>query len=104
MIKPLVPGHETARKINALISLTDITSDDVKTALHDRYVKGHTQTAAAAINGLDEGNFSRTCISLEVVAAKVEICKEEDWSRFGYKSPSLQQPHTCEPANKEVAA
>lgn len=104
MIKPLVPGHETARKINALISLTDITSDDVKTALHDRYVKGHTQTAAAAINGLDEGNFSRTCISLEVVAAKVEICKEEDWSRFGYKSSSIQQHHTCEPANKEVAA
>ena len=104
MIKPLVPGHETARKINALISLTDITSDDVKTALHDRYVKGHTQTAAAAINGLDEGNFSRTCISLEVVAAKVEICKEEDWSRFGYKSPFLKMDQACELPNKAVAA
>ncbi|GGY87945.1 hypothetical protein [Shewanella fodinae] len=85
--KALIQGMEPAEKIDILIGLTDITSEDNKIALHRHYVNGWPITTAAESRSLDDANFRKTVKSLEAVAVKLERYKEIEWARWGYKSP-----------------
>jgi hypothetical protein len=61
--------------------LSDITSDKIIGALEDYLVKGNAKTIAARLNQVPPGNLTRALNALEVVAAEVEIIKEDDWAR-----------------------
>ncbi|MFC4654357.1 PapB/FocB family fimbrial expression transcriptional regulator [Rheinheimera marina] len=75
----LTQGGETAERLNLLLALTKITSDDVKTALADYLVTGLSDATAANLNGLSHSNLKRALAKLQAVAATVEKIKELDW-------------------------
>ena len=63
----LLAGMENKRYIEILLTLTKISSDDVKDALFDHLCKGHSVDVAAALNGTKAGSVSRAVAKLEVV-------------------------------------
>lgn len=75
----LMQGMETGERLNLLLSLTNIRSENVIDALHDHLVKGLADSTAAAINGCTQSNFKRALDAVEAVAATVEQIKQLDW-------------------------
>lgn len=75
----LTQGLESAERLELLLALTSIKSEDVKDALADHLVRGLADATAAGLNGVTQSNFKRALNTLEAVAAKVERIKEIDW-------------------------
>ena len=77
----LIQGGEDAERLELIISLTKITSENVQQALIDHFKKGSGLSAetAAAVNGVKLSNFMRSINRLEEVAATIERIKEIDW-------------------------
>jgi len=80
-MKLLHKGQQSAVRLAALIKLSGITSDEIIGALEDYLVKGMRKTVAARLNQVPPGNLTRALDALEVVAAEVEVIKEDDWAR-----------------------
>lgn len=78
----LLAGSEPAKRVELLLSLTRIDSDDVKAALHDHLVKGVNDANAIAIHGINKSNFSRALSRLNEVAGIVEQIKDIDWQNL----------------------
>jgi hypothetical protein len=78
----LLAGSEPAARVELLLSLTRINSEDVKAALRDHLVKGVSDSNAIAIHGITKSNFSRALKRLNEVAAIVEQIKDIDWEKF----------------------
>lgn len=81
-MKYITQGGESAERYQLLISLTRISSEDVKAALKDYLVIGLADATAAAINGVQLSNFTRALNTLNTVASTVEQIKELDWARL----------------------
>ncbi|MDP5205856.1 PapB/FocB family fimbrial expression transcriptional regulator [Alishewanella sp. SMS8] len=81
-MKYITQGSESLDRYQLLISLTRISSEDVKAALKDYLVTGLADTTAAAINGVQLSNFTRALNTLNTVASTIEQIKELDWARL----------------------
>ncbi len=81
----LLAGHESAERVDLLVSLTSIRSEGMQGAIHDHLVKGHAVAQAAALNGERDNNIRRALATLEQVADKVEKIKELDWGKHSQK-------------------
>jgi len=66
-MKFLTKGLESKNRINLLLQLTKIGSDNIKSALIDHLTKGLTENDAAMLNG---------------VVGVVEQVKELDWNKI----------------------
>lgn len=82
-MKYLIAGTVSIERLELLLSLTSIRSDDMKEALEWHLVKGHQQATAAALAQVPANNLGRAMAAVERVAAIVEQIKEYDrFSRF----------------------
>lgn len=81
----LLPGREPLKKIELIISLTQLSSPGKEKALIEHYVNGLPASRAAARFGIDKGNLSTAKSTLEEVAAVIEQIKELDWSTLNSK-------------------
>lgn len=77
----ITQGSESQERYELLISLTRISSEDIKAALKDYLVIGLADATAAAINGVQLSNFTRALKTVNDIAATVEQIKELDWAR-----------------------
>ena len=77
----LFKGSQTQQRLDMLISLGKISSDDIKAALSDYLVRGHDKKSAALLNGVPGPNFSRALSQLNAKAEIVENIKEHDWQK-----------------------
>jgi hypothetical protein len=78
----ITQGSESQERYELLISLTRISSEDIKAALKDYLVTGLADATAAAVNGIPLSNFTRALKTLNDTASTVEKIKELDWARF----------------------
>lgn len=82
-MKYLIAGTVSAERLELLISLTSIRSEDMKEALKWHLVHGHQQATAAALAQVPPNNLGRAMTVVERVASIVEAIKEYDrFSRF----------------------
>ncbi|MFT6331213.1 MAG: hypothetical protein ACJAYN_003163, partial [Bermanella sp.] len=84
-MKYLIQGGESAERLQLLLRFTKIESPKTIAALHDHFALGYQYSLAAIRNGVKKSNLSRDIKRLEKVAHNVEMLKEHDWARFGYK-------------------
>ena len=77
-MKFLTKGLEPEERINLLLQLTKIGSEDIKNALVDHLTKGLTENDAAMLNDVSQQNFNRALKRLNGVAGVVEKIKELD--------------------------
>ncbi|SQD77838.1 PapB/FocB family fimbrial expression transcriptional regulator [Moritella yayanosii] len=79
-MKFLTKGLEPEERINLLLQLTKIGSENIKSALVDHLSKGLTENDAAMLNNVSQQNFNRALKRLNGVAGIVEKVKELDWN------------------------
>lgn len=77
-MKFLSKGLEPELRVNLLLRLTKIGSQNIKSALVDHLTKGLTENDAAMLNDVSQQNFNRALKRLNVVAGVVEQIKELD--------------------------
>jgi len=80
-MKFLTKGLEPEKRMNLLLQLTKISSENIKNALVDHLTKGLTENDAAMLNDVSQQNFNRALKRLNVVAGVVEEIKVIDWSQ-----------------------
>lgn len=78
----LLPGFESKRRIELLLSLTRISSPDVIAALTLHYTSALPAERAAARHGIEVSNFMHGQKKLEQIAATVEAIKAIDWAKL----------------------
>lgn len=71
-MRHLIQGGKCDEGLKLLLSLTSISSEDVKAALHDHLVKGLSDTLSAQVNGVALPNFNRALNRLEEAEQTVE--------------------------------
>lgn len=74
----LLSGGYNPQKLELMLSLTSIRSEDIRSAIHDHLVKGAAIDTAAALNLVDSGNLNRALKKLNEVASVVEQIKNID--------------------------
>ncbi|MCJ8350537.1 PapB/FocB family fimbrial expression transcriptional regulator [Moritella sp.] len=79
-MKFLTKGLEPEKRINLLLQLTKIGSENIKSALVDHLTKGLAENDAAMLNDVSQQNFNRALKRLNGVAGVVEQIKEMDWN------------------------
>ncbi|MGL4939406.1 PapB/FocB family fimbrial expression transcriptional regulator [Shewanella sp.] len=84
-MKYLLPGGESDRRFELLLSLTRLSSDNVVSALRDYLVHGMSDTVACVVNRVAKGNFSRSSATMNDVSSTVEAIKEIDWEKLSVK-------------------
>ena len=60
IVATLLQGQEPAEKIQLLLSLTNISSEDHISALHAHFVRGMPRVNCCQVYDISEGNFKRT--------------------------------------------
>jgi len=80
-MKFLTKGLESEERINLLLQLTKIGSENIKSALVDHLTKGLTENDAAMLNNVSQQNFNRALKRLNGVADVIEQVKELDWNK-----------------------
>jgi len=81
-MKMLVRGIEPQERVNLIMELTKIGSENIKSALIDHLSKGLSENDAAMLNDVPQQNFNRALKRLNEIAAVVEKIKEIDWDKF----------------------
>ena len=76
----LLQGGQSLKRLELLLKLTLIKSDNMKDALKSYLVDGMSESAVAALHSVDRNNFIRTLSKLNEKAAIVENIKEIDWA------------------------
>ncbi len=74
----LIQGGESSERINLLLSLTKISSDNIKQSLTDYYCQGVNDDLASLVNDVKKPNFVRAKKQLNKIAGIVEEIKELD--------------------------
>lgn len=74
----LCSGLESEERIDKLLQLTSITSENKIKALKYHLVIGRPKSVSATINDVDPSNFQKTLDDLNVVASIVEDIKVID--------------------------
>lgn len=77
-MKTLLAGMESEKRIDKLLSLTSIKSDNKVAALKLHLVNGREESRAAILNDVDNSNFNKCLKELNRVARIVEDIKEMD--------------------------
>ncbi|MBL4765068.1 MAG: hypothetical protein JKX67_07300 [Colwellia sp.] len=95
----LLQGGQSLKRLELLLQLTLIKSDNMKDALKSYLVDGMSESAVAALHSVDRNNFIRTLSKLNEKAAIVENIKEVDWPKYHDFVKSQQQVTTL----KEVS-
>jgi hypothetical protein len=72
-----LPGLESARKVELLLSLTQIDSEQIIDAIHNHLVDGMNESTAAAVNQVPKGNLKRNMNTLNDVYKTVGEITEE---------------------------
>ena len=80
-MKFLTKGLEPEARINLLLQLTKIGSENIKSALVDHLSKGLNENDAAMLNDVSQQNFNRALKRLNEVAEVIEQIKELDLSQ-----------------------
>ena len=78
----LIAGGESKERLSLLLKLTRVDSDILKDAIFDHLVKGHSESSAAALNGVTQSNLARAVKRLNEIAGTIEQVKELDWDKF----------------------
>ena len=78
----LIAGGESKERVELLLSLTKISSEQLTDSIIDHLCVGHSEKDAIAINGVTQSNFNRAMKKLNDVAGIVEKIKELDWSKL----------------------
>lgn len=78
----LIKGQESDKRLELLLQLTKISSEDIKAALYDHLVRGFEANQAALLNDVPQQNFVRAYKQVNKVASTVEKIKELDWAHF----------------------
>ena len=78
----LIQGVEPQGRVNLIMQLTKIGSENIRSALIDHLSKGLNENDAAMLNDVPQQNFNRALKRLNEVAAVVEKIKEFDWDKF----------------------
>jgi hypothetical protein len=78
----LLQGGQSIKRLELLLQLTLIKSENMKDALKSYLVDGMTESAVAALHSVDRNNFIRTLSKLNEKAAIVESIKEIDWPKY----------------------
>jgi len=78
----LVAGGESKERVALLLSLTKISSQQIKDSITDHLCKGMPEVMAASVNGVLQPNFNRAMVKINQVAATVEAIKEIDWAKL----------------------
>jgi len=81
-MKFLTKGLEPEERINLLLQLTKIGSENIKSALLDHLTKGLAENDAAMLNDVSQQNFNRALKRLNGVAGVVEEVKKLDWNKI----------------------
>ena len=81
-MKMLVRGIEPQERVDLIMQLTKIGSENIKSALIDHLSKGLSENDAAMLNDVPQQNFNRALKRLNEVAAVVEKIKEFDWDKL----------------------
>lgn len=77
----LLPGMETEKGIDILISLTRMNSDNMRHALMRHYVNGWSDATACSCSGVSLSNFSRDSKKLNEVARLIDTYHELNYKR-----------------------
>ena len=75
-MKYLAKGMESKKLIDLLLSLTKINSDSIKAAIQDHLVSNFSISDAASLNNVNQCNLTRSILTLNKVARKVELINE----------------------------
>jgi hypothetical protein len=78
----LLQGGQSIKRLELLLQLTLIKSENMKDALKSYLVDGMSESAVAALHSVDRNNFIRTLSKLNEKAAIVESIKEIDWPKY----------------------
>ena len=70
-MKYLLAGNETEDSLNALFSLTRMSSEDMKKAMRLHLVKGLDKELAISCSGVEQSNFSRDLKKLNTLVSKI---------------------------------
>jgi len=81
-MKYLLPGNESAKRVELLLSLTKMDSQPLITAINQHLVNGKPEKSAAILNGIPQQNFNRAMTKLNKIAEIVEQIKELDWEHI----------------------
>ena len=81
-MKYLLQGSEPKEKVEILISMTGLESENMEQAIIDHLTKGMKRSEAAYINNVKESNMSRDIKLLNEYAAKHERMKEIEWPNY----------------------
>jgi len=81
-MKFLTKGLEPEERINLLLQLTKIGSENIKSALVDHLTKGLAENDAAMLNDVSQQNFNRALKRLNYVAGVVNQIKQVDWNKL----------------------
>lgn len=75
-------GLEPKERVQLLLKLTRIDSDNIRSALIDHLCKGHKEDDAAMLNDVPRQNFNIALKRLNGVAGVVEQIKVLDWKKI----------------------
>ena len=78
----LTKGLEPEERINLLLQLTKIGSENIKSALVDHLTKGLAENDAAMLNDVSQQKFNRALKRLNGVTGVVEQIKALDFDKF----------------------
>ena len=78
-MKYLCANSQTQERLELLLQLGKIKSDNIKGALSDHLVRGISKVRAAAFNNVPAGNLTRALKKLEQQAQTIEKLKEHDY-------------------------
>lgn len=74
----LLRGGYNPQKLELMLSLTSIRSEDIRASIHNHLVDGCAVDLAAALNGADVANLKRALKKLNEIASIVEEIKNID--------------------------
>lgn len=78
----LLAGSKPKARVELLLSLTKISSDNIKLSLVAHLCDGFSDSSAASLFDVPKSNFNRALNQLNQVATTVEAIKEIDWQKF----------------------
>ena len=89
-MKYYVPGHESMRRVELLIKLTRIDSEDIKSGVRHHLTDGWSIGVAAFKVGVDESNLNRALTSINDKLIIHEDLKELDWPDYNAYKRSVK--------------
>lgn len=81
-MKLLHAASQTKERLNLLLSLTKISSEDIQVGLKYHLVSGFDVNNAAQLAGVKQPNLKRALDKLEMIAQSVEAIKELDFNHL----------------------